>query len=114
MRVRRTPLLREVLPTSVQGHHVPLAKRAASKENLEAILDRYFRRARSIRHEVIVCHGNLIRALICRALTVRLTTWSRMGAHNCGITRFAVRQDGSVILLCSNDIGHLPLTMITM
>jgi len=113
-RVRRTPLLREVLPTRVQGLHVPLAKRAASKESLEEILGRYFRRARCIRHEVIVCHGNLIRALMCHALAVRLTVWSEMGAHHCGITRFVVRQDGSVRLLCSNDIGHLPPTMITM
>jgi serine/threonine-protein phosphatase PGAM5 len=106
--VKRTRLLRELLPGGVPGMRISRARRTRGRENLDAILARYFRRARGERHELVVCHGNLIRGLVCRALDGRSTAWLRMDIHHCGITRFAVRPDGSVRLLAFNEIAHLP------
>jgi serine/threonine-protein phosphatase PGAM5 len=104
--IRKTGILREVLPTRLPGHRVPLAVRASGQDNLGKIVARFFRPIRATRHEAIVTHGNLIRALTCRALGVRPTVWLKMRIHHLSVTRFAVRPDGSVVLLGYNDIGY--------
>ena len=114
LRLRKTKILRETRPTAIRGRHVPLAARAVARENLDAIVERFFRRSNTARHEVIVCHGNMIRALVCRVLGVRLGAWLRMRVHNCGITRVTVRQNGRAQLLSFNDVGHLPQRMLTV
>jgi len=113
MRVRKSPVLREMFPTAFPGMVIPLKYRAQGKDNLDTILKRYFRLPRSPRHEVIVCHGNLIRSLVCRVLGVRLTAWQKMGTANTGITRFVLYSDGNIDLSRYNDVGHLPAHMIT-
>jgi len=113
MMVRKSPVLREMFPTAFPGMVIPLKYRAQGKDNLDTILKRYFRLPRSPRHEVIVCHGNLIRSLVCRVLGVRLTAWQKMGTANTGITRFVLYSDGNIDLSRYNDVGHLPAHMIT-
>jgi len=110
--IRKTDILREMLPTRLPGHRVPLAVRASGQDNLSRIVARFFRPIRATRHEVIVTHGNLIRALACKALGLRPTVWLKMRIHHLSVTRFAVRPDGSVVLLGYNDIGHLPLELL--
>ena len=114
MRVRKSPVLREMFPTAYPGLVIPLKYRAQGKDNLDTILKRYFRLPRSTGHEVIVCHGNLIRSLVCRVLNVRLTLWGKLGTANAGITRFTLFSDGSTGLSSYNDVGHLPPHMITV
>jgi len=114
IRVRKSPVLREMFPTACPGLVIPLKYRAQGKDNLETILKRYFRLPRSTRHEVIVCHGNLIRSLVCRIMNVRLTLWWEMGTANAGITRFTLFSDGNIGLSSYNDVGHLPTHMITV
>ncbi len=113
IRVRKSPVLREMVPTAVPGMVIPLKYRAQGKDNLDTILKRYFRLSQTTRHEVIVCHGNLIRSLVCRVLGVRLTAWQKMGTANAGITCFVLHSDGNVDLSRYNDVGHLPAHMIT-
>jgi len=114
IRVRKSPVLREMFPTAFPGMVIPLKYRAQGKDNLDTILKRYFRLPRSPQHEVIVCHGNLIRSLVCKVLNVRLTLWGQMGTANAGITRFTMFSDGNVGLSSYNDVGHLPEHMITV
>jgi serine/threonine-protein phosphatase PGAM5 len=64
-------------------------------------------------HDVVVCHGNLIRYFVCRVLEVSVETWANMEANNCGITRCTVESDGRKMLISMNDVGHLPLDMRT-
>jgi len=111
--VRKSSVLREMVPTALPGMVVPLKYRALGRENLNTILKRYFRLPRSTRHEVIVCHGNLIRSLVCRVLGVRLTAWRKIGTCNASITRFVLRREGKIRLVSYNDTGHLPAQMIT-
>jgi len=67
----------------------------------------------SDRHEVLVCHGNLIRYMACRVLEVPPTAWVNFTSTNCGITRIVVNSEGNAALLSYNEIGHLPLTHLT-
>jgi len=65
------------------------------------------------RHEVIVCHGNIVRYFMCRALQVDVNAWLNTDVHNCGITEVIVKADGRLMLMSHNDTGHLPYDMRT-
>lgn len=104
----------ESWPTGVPGHHVPLAKRKVGKARIAALMHRHLKPTRRDRHEVIVCHGNLIRAIVSAALDVPLTRWIRMYIHHTSITRLAVFEDGRVALFSFNDTGHLKPELTTM
>lgn len=65
------------------------------------------------RHEVVVCHGNVIRWLWCRALGVDPTAWLGMTIANCSLTVIQVRPDGACKLFIFDDIGHLPPALQT-
>lgn len=62
---------------------------------------------------VIVCHGNLIRYLVCQALGVNPDKWSNMLIHHCSITSIVVEADNDMILVSYNETGHLPLDLKT-
>ena len=104
----------ESWPTGVAGYHVPLAKRKAGKARIATLASRHFIPSKRDRHEVVVCHGNLIRAAISAALDVPLTRWARMFIHHASISRIAVFEDGRVALWCYNDTGHLKADLRSM
>lgn len=64
-------------------------------------------------HNIIVCHGNIIRYFVCRVLNVGVETWANMETNNCGITRCIIESDGRMMLVALNDTGHLSLPMRT-
>jgi broad specificity phosphatase PhoE len=112
-RVVSIAMLREQMPTRVPGYRVSIANRSAAKRSIDRIVARMFRRPRTNRHEIVVCHGNLIRALVCRALGVRLTAWADMDTHNGGVTTIRIRGDGRIRVVGFNDTGHLPPHLVT-
>jgi serine/threonine-protein phosphatase PGAM5 len=75
---------------------------------------RYFTRPRrKERREVLVCHGNIIRYFICRALGIPPETWGRLNSHNCSISAVAIYPDGFMMVESYNDVGHLPERLLT-
>jgi len=60
------------------------------------------------RHDLLVCHGNVIRYFVTRALDVDPTAWLSMGVANCSLTVIGVRPDGSCKITAVGDIGHIP------
>eukprot|EP00658_Telonema_sp_P-2_P039051 TRINITY_DN27918_c0_g1_i1.p1 TRINITY_DN27918_c0_g1~~TRINITY_DN27918_c0_g1_i1.p1 ORF type:complete len:303 (+),score=47.79 TRINITY_DN27918_c0_g1_i1:169-1077(+) len=63
--------------------------------------------------EVIVCHGNVIRYFVCRALQLPPQAWLRMATYNCGMTHLVIRPNGRCSLLGFGDVGHLALEQTT-
>jgi serine/threonine-protein phosphatase PGAM5 len=61
------------------------------------------------RNDILVCHGNVIRWLVCKALGVDSAQWTRMGAANCALTVIRIEPDGVARVLVYNDVSHLPL-----
>lgn len=93
---------------------VPAEEIAQGKEQAEKAFDKYFKRARgNDKHEILVCHGNLIRYLVCRVLEIQPEAWGRMDICNCGISTVLIKPDGRMILISHNDVGHLPAHLIT-
>lgn len=57
--------------------------------------------------EIIVCHANVIRYFICRALQIPPEAWLRLCTFNCSLNYITIRPTGSVSLRMLGDIGHL-------
>jgi len=62
----------------------------------------------SNRRDVLVCHGNVIRWMVARALGDDPRNWLRMSIGNASITVLAIHADGSVRVASFSDTGHLP------
>ena len=65
------------------------------------------------RHDVLVCHGNVIRYFVTRSLRVDTLSWLQMSIGNCSLTIIRVRADGSTQLVAYSDVGHLPANLQT-
>lgn len=57
--------------------------------------------------EIIVCHANVIRYFLCRALQLPPEAWLRLCVFNCSLTYVTVRPTGGVSCRMVGDIGHL-------
>lgn len=64
-------------------------------------------------HELLVCHGNVTRYLITKALGVDTEAWLEMSVGHASITTIRIEADGSARLISAGDVGHLPPNMHT-
>ena len=64
-------------------------------------------------HELIVCHANVIRYFLCRALQVQQEAWLRFSLNHCSITWVSIDNRGQVLVRGIGDADHLPQPMIT-
>ncbi|KAK2837651.1 hypothetical protein Q5P01_014863 [Channa striata] len=79
---------------------------------IEAAFRRYIHRAdpkqKEDSYEIIVCHANVIRYFVCRALQFPPEGWLRMGLNNGSITWLTIRPSGRVALRTLGDAGFMP------
>jgi serine/threonine-protein phosphatase PGAM5 len=68
---------------------------------------------RDDRHDVLVCHGNVIRWLVTRAIGLSTTRWPDFDIANGSITAIVVRPDGTTRLATFSDTGHIPASAQT-
>jgi serine/threonine-protein phosphatase PGAM5 len=113
MRVKHTGLLREGLYTKVEGYEVPASERKEDRARADSAYARIVRISRNDRTELVVCHGNLIRYFMCRALHTPTTKWLRMTTSHCGLSRVLVRDTGAVRVVSYNETSHLPMKLVT-
>jgi serine/threonine-protein phosphatase PGAM5 len=87
---------------------------AACQAQLDRAFARFFRPA--VGHEetdLLVCHGNVIRYLVTRALGVDTKAWLEMSPGHASITRIRVEADGRFKVISVGDVGHLPSNLRT-
>jgi serine/threonine-protein phosphatase PGAM5 len=118
-RVKRSALLCEVIPTKLPRHlklRIPVdAKHVeGDRKRADRAFTKLFKEARAERTEIVVCHGNLIRYLVCRALGIHPKLWMRLDSTHCGLTEFRVLPGGVVRVVRYNDVGHIPQSMRTV
>jgi len=84
---------------------------------IEAAFRKYVHRAEASQEktsvDVLVCHGNVIRYFVCRALQFDPQGWLRMAVHNGSISVLLVKPSGRVALLELGGAGHFPPDMLT-
>lgn len=84
------------------------------EQRAHQVFTKFFKPSRKKeQHDIIVTHGNLIRYLICLSLSIPTKLWNNFAISNCGISKIQVLENGIIILLSHNDVGHLPLNLIS-
>ncbi|KAL1451301.1 hypothetical protein MTO96_043865 [Rhipicephalus appendiculatus] len=64
-------------------------------------------------HEIIVCHTNVIRYWVCRALQLPPEAWLRLSLPHCSTSIVKITPLGDVSLQALGCAGHMPMEMIT-
>lgn len=87
---------------------------AACAAKLDAIFaTRFVPASGAPRRELFVCHGNVIRYLVTRALGVDTEAWLEMSVGHASLTQILVEPDGRFKINSVGDIGHIPPNMQT-
>lgn len=84
-------------------------------ENLEKAFDELFIPSPDSegRHDIFVCHGNVIRYFVTKVLNVDTKAWLKMSIANCSLTIIRIMPDGRMGLDTFSDYGHVPESMRT-
>ncbi|XP_026880975.2 serine/threonine-protein phosphatase PGAM5, mitochondrial isoform X2 [Electrophorus electricus] len=113
-------LLREgapIEPVPPVSHWKPEAVYHEDGARIEAAFRRYIHRAepkqKEDSYEIIVCHANVIRYFVCRALQFPPEGWLRLGLNNGSITWLTIRPSGRVALRALGDSGFMPPDKVT-
>jgi serine/threonine-protein phosphatase PGAM5 len=86
-------------------------------DRIEKVYQKYFYRDvpsridhRKSEHEfeVVVCHANVIRYFLMRALQLPPEAWLRLSLFNCSITYIMIQPNGYVTARLIGDTGHIP------
>lgn len=87
---------------------------AACKAKLDRVFERFFKPAAGAeRQEMFVCHGNVIRYLVTRALGVDTAAWLEMSVGHASITKIRIEPDGRMKVIAVGDVGHIPPNLLT-
>lgn len=78
-------------------------------------------------HDLVVCHGNVIRYFVCRVLGIDPRHWARFDIYHCSITQVVINPqpiqrlmdpadsgDPFAMLITFNETQHLPAEMRTV
>lgn len=87
---------------------------AACKQKLDGVFTRFFKPATAgDQADMLVCHGNVTRYLVTRALGVDTEAWLEMSVGHASITTIRVEADGRFKVIAVGDVGHIPPNMRT-
>jgi len=117
--IQPTDLLWECIPSMTSKLHVEMPHYTAQqvaqdRQRAEVAFRKYFKIAKRVdKHDVIVCHGNIIRFFLTQILKAEQGSWVRFDICNCGITQVLVQPEGDMAIMCHNDWSHLPKEMRT-
>ena len=115
--LQKTRILRECTPTTWREdimEQLEPGEAAECEVQLEQAFKEFFVPSpNKDRHDVLVCHGNVIRYLLTRVQGVDPHSWLRMSVGNCSITVIRIEADGRFKILGVGDVGHLPPNLQT-
>lgn len=119
MRVTKKALQTDNLRECVPGFPPHLRKKHgktdvallnAHQRQADRAYNSLFKTSRKDTTELLICHGNIIRYLVCKTLGIDTLTWVKMDIQQCGISVIQIRSKGSHrrVLITHNDVGHIP------
>ena len=84
---------------------------------IEAAFRKYFHRAENEQsedsYEVVVCHANVIRYFVCRALQLPPEAWLRISLKHGSMTWITIRPDGRTSIRALGESGYMQPTKLT-
>jgi len=85
---------------------------------IEAAFRKYFHRAKPSQtedsYEIIVCHANVIRYFLMRALQLPPEAWLRFSLRHASFTWIVIRPDGNVHCKFIGESGHFPVDKLSV
>ena len=127
--LRQDNLLRECVPTvppRLEAHYSDYARSSpdfsmadvlAHRIQADDAFTRYFKpppqNAANDGHELIICHGNIIRYFISRAMDAPADSWANLFMLNCGISVVRIDDHGLMTVMTHNNVEHLPAHLRT-
>ncbi|MEZ4742936.1 MAG: histidine phosphatase family protein [Bdellovibrionota bacterium] len=108
-------LLEEGIPpvhdSYLEKNKYPKYKMLQAKARMNKAFKKYFtpNKLNNETHELIVCHGNVIRYFIVKSLKLDLTKWTEFDILQCSFTTIEIRKNGRCILKCYGEIGYIPI-----
>ncbi|XP_062565464.1 serine/threonine-protein phosphatase Pgam5, mitochondrial-like isoform X1 [Armigeres subalbatus] len=107
-----------VPPEPPVGHWRPEASQFFEDgARIEAAFRKYFHRAdpdqKQDTYTLIVCHANVIRYFVCRALQLPPEAWLRISLGHASLTWISILDDGRVTLRTLGETGHMPREMLS-
>ncbi|MBI5169177.1 MAG: histidine phosphatase family protein [Candidatus Eisenbacteria bacterium] len=113
MSVARDSLLSECTMTSSRADLMAgstAQEFAECDAQVDAVWNKYFGATPGAdTYDVLVCHGNVIRYLVSRAVGLDTREWARFDIGNCSLTVIQVLPNGGTRLAIYGDVGHIPL-----
>ncbi|XP_049879568.1 serine/threonine-protein phosphatase Pgam5, mitochondrial-like isoform X2 [Pectinophora gossypiella] len=113
--VKNCQLIEEGAPIQPEppvAHWQPELKFFQDSARIEAGYRRYFHRAPPDQakdtYTLLVCHANVIRFFVCKALQFPPEAWLRMSLNHGSITWISILPSGNVVLRCMGETGHMP------
>ncbi|HEV7607914.1 MAG TPA: histidine phosphatase family protein [Steroidobacteraceae bacterium] len=101
--------LRECTPRAAGATRVSAEAALACEQQLDAAFANFFvPAAGAAETDVLVCHGNVIRYFVMKALGVDATHWLQMTVGNASVTVIRIEPNGVFQVLSVGDVGHLP------
>jgi serine/threonine-protein phosphatase PGAM5 len=67
----------------------------------------------SSRHDVLVCHGNVIRYFVTKALGIDSRAWTGMSVAHASITVIEIGPNGASRVTAVGDSGHIPPNLLS-
>lgn len=106
------PLLSEATPRTRRADIMKNEKPAdldAAEAQFNQAFATFFVPARGAdQHDILVCHGNVIRYFVTKALGVDTQAWLSFSLTHGSLTTIQVNPDGSFKVLGFGDSGHIP------
>lgn len=121
LEVQNCSLLEEGAPIPPEppvGHWKPEPKQFfRDNARIEAAFRKYFHRAspdqKTDSYTVLVCHANVIRYFVCRALQFPPEGWLRISLNHGSITWISITPKGRVVLKSLGDAGYMDPPSVT-
>jgi len=89
----------------------------ADGPRIERAFQKYFAKPKKAQekdtHDIIVCHANVIRYCVCRALQVPPQAWLRIWLNHGSITWLTIRPEGRIVLRALGASGYMPPEKLT-
>ena len=115
--VKKTASLRECTPPTwradIMKTTTPAETQAAQAQLDRAFAELFVAATGYERHEIVVCHGNVIRYFVTKALGVDTKAWLGMSLAHGSLTTIQVTPSGSFRVLGFGDSGHIPPNLVS-
>ncbi|MBN2345196.1 MAG: histidine phosphatase family protein [Candidatus Aminicenantes bacterium] len=118
LELKQNPSISECTPPTWRQdvmREATAAEREECVSNIERFFQEFFVPSPDAldRHDIVVCHGNVIRYFVAKVLRVDTLSWLQMSITNCSLTIVRILPDGTMKLDAFGDYGHIPENLRT-